>query len=90
MKIRLQGTPDELREKGPTLIKALAARLGVSIESLLDPVDLLEKAEATKKPEPSSHYGAIRDLAKMSGAVYKEEMALMLKEINEVLDQGEA
>ncbi len=88
MKVRLEGTPDELREKAPQLLKSLAARLGVDLESLLDPADLLEKAEVTKRPEPTSHYGPIKDLAKRSRAIYKEEMTAMLKEIDEVLDKG--
>ena len=88
MKIRLDATPDELREKAPQLLKSLAARLGVDLESLLDTADLLEKAERAKKPETTSHYGPIRDLAKRSRAIYKEEMTAMLKEIDEVLDKG--
>lgn len=88
MKVRLDATPEELREKGPQLLKSLAARLGIDIESLLDPADLLEKAENTPKAEVQSHYGPIRDLAKRSSSIYREEMTTMLKEIAEILDAG--
>jgi hypothetical protein len=83
MRIQIDATPEELREKGPTLVKALASRLGVDLMSLLDGEDLLEKAE----PPPTPHYGPIRDLAKQSAKVYNEEINLMLKEINEVLSK---
>ncbi len=87
MRVRLDGTPDELREKGPQLIKALAARLGVDLVSLLDAEDALEKA--ARPAEVTSHYRPIRDLVKVTTQVYGEEMATMLKEIDEVLDQAE-
>lgn len=84
MRVRLEGTAEELREKGPQLVKALAARLGVDLASLLDS-DTLEKA---KPPEHvTSHYRPIRDLVQATTKVYEDEVKAMLEEINHVLDQ---
>lgn len=81
VKVKIDATPEEIQEKGPQLIKAIAARLGVNLAALVD--DELKKAEDVL----TSHYGPIQGLVKGATAVYKEEMKTMLAEINEVLDK---
>lgn len=80
MKFRLQGTPEELKEKGPQLLKAVADQLGLD----LDDPDLLQKSEPNL---PESRYRPLRDLQHKAAEIYQEEMELMLKEIGKVLDQ---
>lgn len=77
MKIRIEGSPEELRAKGPELIKALAKKLGV---------DLLQKAE---DEQVTSHYPAIQSLIDESTRIYQEEIDLMMVEISEVLEHAE-
>lgn len=88
MKIKLEGTREEFREKGPELIKALASRLGVDLVSLLDTKEVLEKAQQDSE-QITSHYPVIRDLVRQSSQIYSEEIDTMLQEIDAVLDASE-
>ena len=87
MKFELQGTPDELLEKGPDLIKALAKKLHVDLTYLVDP-DLLEKASQPTPALVTSHHAPLRGLIKQSTKIYQEEMAGMLAEIDAILSQA--
>lgn len=80
MKLRLDGDPNELRTKGPELIKAL-----VSVVSEHNPelADLLEKA--LPKPTPRLHYTVPRHIQEASEKAYSRYMDKMIGAIAKVL-----
>lgn len=82
MKIRIEGTPEEIQAKGPQALKAVAARLGLALPS----EDSLEKGG--HKPVVVSHYGPIKGLIQRSTEIYEEEMTSMLEEIDAILEHA--
>jgi hypothetical protein len=83
MKLKVEATPDELRDKAPDIVK--------SIGELLRPVspdmaDILEKAIPYKEKELK--FPVLRELQKQTEEAYEKQMELMLKDIGKVLDKS--
>jgi hypothetical protein len=83
-KLRLEGRPEELEEKGPEIIKAVVERLPAT--PLTDPIlEILEKARPTK--EVQLKHPAVRGIHQEMGAFVESQYAAMLREIGKVLDR---
>jgi hypothetical protein len=83
MRLRLEAGPDELRDRGDDLIKAL-------VESLY-PVnpELAEKLEkALPHKQEQLKYPVLQELAKKTQEEYERQLNLMNKEIGKVLDRS--
>lgn len=83
MKLRVDGTPEELREKAPDLVKSLSELLN-SVD--LDMEDVLEKAIPYKEKELK--FPVLRALQKQTEVAYEKQMELMIKDIGKVLDKS--
>lgn len=83
MRIRVEGTVEELSERGDELCKALSEQL---MRVAPDLSDTLRKAVEARK-ESSLKYRALRDMKKLSRKALLDQYELMLQEIGEVLDR---
>ena len=83
MKLRLEATPDELREKSGSLLKALHAAV---VE--VDPVAAEPLEKALPRKEPELKYRVLRELKDRTSAEYERILKNMTKEIGKVLDRG--
>lgn len=88
MRLQLTATPEELEEKGPALVKALAQRL-----SVYDPElgDALIKAAKVRDPksdlaDDNLQYRVLRELKDQTTREYKRQLKGMLEDIAGVLD----
>lgn len=89
MKLKVEGTPEELLTKGPELVKSLARRLGVDILDLINPDDLLEKAQKdAPRTQVTLRHQALRGMHELERQVVRETYKAMVEEIGRVLDQG--
>lgn len=79
MRLRLEGEPEELREKSSQLIRTLAERLAPDSPEAAVIHAVLQKALPRK--EASLKYPALRHLQKKTGELYTKQMAAMLKEV---------
>jgi valyl-tRNA synthetase len=81
MRLRVDGTPDEIRDKAESLVKSLG--------DILHPVSP-DIAEALYKAIPAKEaelkFPVLRSLQEKTMAAYKKQMELMLKDIGAVLD----
>lgn len=77
MKLKLEATDDEIATKGARLVKSLAHKLGVDL-------DTMEKSEPVQH-----HHQPMRDLSERTRHWYKAEMDAMIREIEAVLTQAE-
>lgn len=83
MRVRLEATPDELREKGPLLVETLARSVRHANPEL---AAALSKAIA---PETVTlRHRALQELKERTDAAYKAQMKKMVTEIGAVLDGG--
>jgi hypothetical protein len=83
MRLRLEATPEELREKGEALIGELAKSLAP-----LDP-DLAQSLEkALPRKEQGLKFPVLREIAKRQGEAYDKLLKRMLKDIGKVLDRS--
>lgn len=81
MKLHVEATPQELLEKGTSLVK--------SIGNILRPVspDLADALiKALPKKESELKFPVLREIQKQTEAEYEAQMKLMLKDIGKVLD----
>lgn len=83
MKIRVDGTPEELKEKAPDLVKSLSELLR-SVDPEMS--DALEKAIPYKEKELK--FPVLRALQKRTEVAYDKQMDKMLKDIGNVLDMS--
>ena len=83
MKLRVDGTPEELKEKAPELVKSLGDLLR-SVSP--DMADALEKAIPHKEKELK--FPVLRALQKQTEIAYEKQMDKMLKDIGKVLDRS--
>lgn len=81
MKFRLEATKEELRTKGPILLKALAEKLRIDLENIEH--DHLVKSEVT---QIIPRYKVVAEILKQSTEVYSEEIEAMMLEIDEVIN----
>jgi valyl-tRNA synthetase len=83
MKLKVTGTPDELRDKAESLVKSLG--------DILHPVSP-DIAEALYKAIPAKEvelkFPVLRSLQEKTMAAYKKQMELMLEDIGAVLDKS--
>ena len=84
MRLRLEAEQGEIAEKGPELVKALLVRLAPHSHECATILAALEKAETA--PPSKVRQPAMRDLDERAAAIYAEQMAAMLKEIEASLD----
>lgn len=82
MKLHLTATAEELRVRGPELLKLLTAQIEkVSPEA----AEVLCKARAQR--EPGLKYQVLRDLHGQTSAAYRKQLDAMLLDIGAVLDR---
>jgi len=83
MRLKLDATPEELKEKAPNLLKSLG--------EILEPVspemaEILEKALPRKESELK--FPVLRELQKRTEVLYDQQLELMLKDISKVLNRS--
>ncbi len=81
MRLRLDATPEELKDKGPELVKALANEVKDANPEL---AHNLEKA--LPKKEPALKYKALRDLHQGNRKVYRTTLDSMVDGIQDILE----
>jgi hypothetical protein len=82
MKLTIEGTAKELREKRGELLKALVREFRGLDDDL---ADLFQKA--LPKKEPQLKYRVLRELQKLTADGYRKTLDRMLEDISAVLDQ---
>jgi hypothetical protein len=85
MRLELQATPEEIREKSGQLLERLGELLGDGIPEF---TDALEKALPAK--EPALKYPVLRELAVRTRDLYQGQIEKMLREISEVINESVA
>lgn len=94
MKLTLDATEQELKDKGPALVKALAERLGLDLHDLShgheghEGGDPLEKSLASCGVHSDAVPKAIAQLQDKERAVVRQTYAAMMKEISGVFDKA--
>lgn len=83
MKLHLEATPEELVEKGESLVETISDLLRPASPDL---ASALEKAIPRKEAELK--FPVLRELQKKTEKEYERQMGLMLKDIGKVLDQS--
>lgn len=84
MRLVVDATPEEFREKRGTFLNELAKALAPVDPGL---ADVLAKA-MLPHPEPELKFPVLREIAKRTQESYQEHLQAMLDEIGEVLDQS--
>jgi DNA-directed RNA polymerase specialized sigma subunit len=82
VKLKVEGTAEELVQKGPELVKSLARKLGVDPLDLVHPDDIIQKAES----QPTLRYDMLKGLHEKERRIVQDTYKSMVKEIGKVLD----
>ncbi len=83
MRLELQATPEEIREKSGQLLERLGELLSGDVPEF---TDALEKALPAKEQELK--YPVLRELAAKSRELYAHQVDRMIREIAEVIDEA--
>jgi hypothetical protein len=88
MRLQLTATPEELEEKGPDLIKALAQRLDAYDPDLSDALIKAAKVRDPKSDlaDDNLQFRVLREIKEQTTREYKRQLRGMLEDIGEVLD----
>lgn len=93
MRLQLDATHKELRDKAPELLKALAGAVRAADPDLAENLENLlldESLEKAQKPgkEPNLKFKVLRELQRQAKRQYQDQLQAMLDDVTKVLDSA--
>lgn len=86
MRLTLEATPGELRARGSALVRELSERVRPHAPDLA--AQLQKAADAPEPMVKEMRHQTLQDSREQVGALYRRQLALMVDEIGQVLDDA--